>query len=96
MIEMLWGISFSSKAGMIGLGIDSHEWSPQRLAWEAHRVEHLAFTRNLEVTHEEWIGYPWFSGYAIISYMAGTDWTTSHLWSTSALLFRHCLHWEAC
>ena len=43
-IGMLLAPSFSSKEGVVDwewLGVDSREWSPQRLGWETHRVEHL-------------------------------------------------------
>ena len=47
------------------LGINSREWSPQKL-------DYLAFI------FEEWLGHPWFARYATLRNMAGMDWTTSH------------------
>ena len=30
------------------LGIDTNEWSPQKLDWDIHSIEHLAFARYMD------------------------------------------------
>ena len=61
-VEMLLSISFACKDAMLEwewLGIDMEEWPPQRLDWEAYRIEHLSFVSNMEASFSTWLRYPW-------------------------------------
>ena len=81
LVEMLLGISFGVKDSMLcweWLGIDPKEWPPQRLDWEIYRLEHLAFTSNMEEQMTGWINYPWHVLYSALRCMACLDWKRQH------------------
>ena len=72
LVEMLLGVSFSVKDAML-------EWTIQRLDWEMYRLEHLAFTSNMESQFATWLEYPWHIVYPALRSMACQDWQQEHL-----------------
>ena len=61
------------------LGIDTQEWPPQRLDWEMHRIEHLAFVSNTKASFKSWLAYPWQIGYLALRCMACQSWQAQHV-----------------
>ena len=81
LVEMLLNVVFACKDGMLDWdwrGIDTLEWSPQRLDWEIYRTEHLAFPKYMEYSMDGWLSQSCFVFYAALRSMAVLDWTVSH------------------
>ena len=74
-VKMLLSISFAVKDAKLEwqwLGTDEKEWPPQRLDWEMHRIEHLAFASNMEAAFDGWLQQPWHILYSALRCM-GTN-----------------------
>ena len=71
------------------LGIDPKEWPPKRLDWEMYRLEHLAFTSNMEEQMAGWIDYPWHVLYSALRCMACQDWKRQHSCPVCRMLTRN-------